>query len=89
MITKNLYNVQKYFGSEISDKKPCCYGEVGYHGTHGPPNYCLGLNHMEMEGLTDREIGQECLWPVYDSHLGKTFTVKHFCVMGCMPNTTL
>ena len=52
----------------VSDRKPGCYGEVGYHGTHGHQNYCLGLNHMENGGL-DRETGQECLWPVYDSHL--------------------
>ena len=28
----------------------------------------ITLNHMENGGL-DRETGQECLWPVYDSHL--------------------
>ena len=39
--------------------------EVGYHGTHGHQNYCLGLNHMGNGGF-DRE---ECLWPVYDSYL--------------------
>ena len=49
----------------VSDRKPGCYGGVGYHGHQ---NYCLGLNHMENGGL-DRETGQECLWPVYDSHL--------------------
>ena len=31
-------------------------------------NYCLGLNHMENGGF-DRETGQECVWPVYDSYL--------------------
>ena len=52
----------------VSDRKPGCNGGVGYHGTHGHQNYYLDLNHMENGGL-DRETGQECLWPVYDSHL--------------------
>ena len=42
----------------VSDRKPGCYGGVGYHGTHGHQNYYLGLNHMENGGL-DRETGQE------------------------------
>ena len=54
---------------------------MGHYGTHGHQNYCLGLNHMENGGL-DRETGQECVWPVYDSYRGKRFTVKYFYVMG-------
>ena len=41
---------------------------MGYHDTHGHQNYCLGLNHMGNGGF-DRETGQKCLWPVYDSYL--------------------
>ena len=46
-------------------QKSGCYGEVGYHGRHG---HQIGLNHMGIGGF-DRETGQECLWPVYDSYL--------------------
>ena len=49
----------------VSDRKSGCYGEVGYHGHQ---DYCLCLNHVE-NGWLDRVTGQECLWPVYDSHL--------------------
>ena len=54
----------------VSDRKSDCYEEVSCHGTHEhhrDNDFCLGLNHMENGGL-DRETGQECLWPVYDSH---------------------
>ena len=54
-----------------------CYGEVGYHGTHGHQNCCLGLKHMGNGGF-DRETGQECLWPVHMAVTlhgrGKNFT---------------
>ena len=50
-------------------QKSGSYGEVGYHGTYGHQNYCLGLNHMGNGGGFDRETDQECLWPVYDSYL--------------------
>ena len=30
-------------------QKSGCYGEVGYHSTHGHQNYCLGLT---IKGLT-------------------------------------
>ena len=37
-------------------QKSGCYGEVGYHVTHGHQNYCLGLNHMGNGGLTEKQV---------------------------------
>ena len=67
-------------GRLVPDRKSDCYGEVGYHGTHGHQNCCHGLNHMENGGL-NRERGQGVS---HDSHNDrvKKLTVKHFCEMG-------
>ena len=35
-------------------QKSGCYGEVGYHGTHGHQNYCLDI--WAMEGLTEKQV---------------------------------